>query len=92
MTAQLTPQQLEKIVDSLPISGNGDWSVRQKITSRHNADVTATIVTEVLILGPGDKPIGHWVSPKVYKPTTAVTYWYVRQMRDAGWTETEEMV
>lgn len=90
MSEQLTPQQLEKIVDLLPTAG-GAWSVQQKARSSHDERATFTTVSPVLILGPGDRGVGHYVAPGRYQPLEQATYWHIYHMEAAGWV-TGQMV
>lgn len=94
MAEQLNVHQLEKIASALPETGNGDWTVRQKVYAARSPGTLRSSVSEVLIIGPGDKVVGQWVrsNPNTYRPHGGVSYWHIRQMEDAGWEETDDII
>jgi hypothetical protein len=90
MTLQLTTEMAEKVTAWLPKTGNGSWTVQQKMRStRTKEGHITTVLHPAQIIGPGDRVVGELVSlsPKAYRPMGTTGYWYIVQMVDAGWIE-----
>lgn len=90
ITMQLTVEMAEKVLAALPKTGNGSWVVQQKLLStRTKEGSVSTTLSEPMIIGPGDKPVGYFVSlsPRAYRPLSTAGYWYIVQMHAAGWVE-----
>lgn len=87
MTRQLTVAQMEKIAETLPRTKNGTWSIKQVVSASVTADGLQSSISPVRIISPGDHFIGEFVSPGIYQPNAQTSYWYIRQMAEAGWQE-----
>lgn len=86
MPRQLNVDQLEKIAEALPREG-GAWSVKQVVSAHVTTDSVASSVGPIRIIAPGDHFIGLYVAPGTYQPNAQTSYWYIRQMANAGWVE-----
>ena len=89
-TVTMTPEMAEEVLAVLPKTGNGSWTVQQKMRStRSKEGYIKTVLHPAQIIGPGDKMVGEFVSlsPRAYRPNGTAGYWYVVQMASAGWIE-----
>ena len=75
---------LQMLADALPEAGNGEWKVKVTIEVIARGE---SYVSRINILGPGDKFIGECTGKRAFRPSSSCSYWYIKQMLDAGWVE-----
>lgn len=87
MTQQLTVQQLEKIAEALPRTEGATWSVKQVVGAVVTVNTVASSIGPVRIISPGDHFVGIYIDHMTYRPNAQTSYWYIKQMAEAGWQE-----